>query len=189
LSSLYLSGFALIHTAMASQRFKRRMHHWLGSAFGYYRLVYNLLQIALLGGFALLFLPYDRPFYRLPSVLHLPAYFLIGLSVALVLWVLLFTFDFRDFAGLRLRSNAMPSSGSLKQNGPFRICRHPVYFGTFLSFSLIPNMSLLGFVFSIFLLLYGYFGSIPEERKLLAHFGRPYREYQKRTKRLIPFLL
>lgn len=189
LTSGYLLGFAGLHTLMADERFKDGLSKRMPKAFSYYRLFYNLLHGAILIGYAWLFFPHDRELYRMPEAWHLPAFAVIGANVFMVCWVLFVTFDFREFAGLRFSKTSVPNRGQLKQNGPFRYCRHPVYLGTFLAFLASPKMTVVGLVFTIFLLLYGYFGSIPEERKLLAHFGDDYRRYQKQTKRLIPFVL
>lgn len=189
LSSAYLLIFSLLHTVMASERWKQGLQRQLGRGFAFYRLFYNLFNLCLLAGFYLLFSPYDRVLYRLPSPWHPIAYAIIIASVALVLWVLFVTFDFRDFAGLRFQASPQANQQPLKQDGPFRLCRHPIYLGTFASFLATPHMTLLGAVFTAFVFLYGLFGSIPEERKLAARYGQAYRNYQAKTKRLIPFVL
>lgn len=189
LASSYLAIFAMLHTGMASDRLKDSLRLKLGKAYGFYRLFYNLFNLGVLAGFYLLFTPHDRLLYRLPEALHPFAFTLLFAGLGLVLWVLLITFNFRDFAGLRFDVEAQEQRYAFKDDGPFRICRHPIYLGTFISFLASPHMTLHGAVFTVFIFVYGLLGSIPEERKLSARYGEAYRHYQTRTKRLIPFLL
>ena len=75
--------------------------------------------------------------------------------------------------------------------GPYRLLRHPSYTGGLLIvFGLllcITNpLAFAGFVVA----LGGYSYRIRvEERVLMAELGEPYREYMRRTKRLIPFVV
>ena len=74
--------------------------------------------------------------------------------------------------------------------GPYRIVRHPGYFGFLL---ILPGMGLalgslaiLAFVVPIVAWLVVRIRT--EEAMLVTEFGEAYRSYQRRTKRLIPFL-
>jgi protein-S-isoprenylcysteine O-methyltransferase Ste14 len=77
------------------------------------------------------------------------------------------------------------------QKGPYRLVRHPSYTGALLTVLGIllcqANwLSLLCFV----LALPGFAYRIHvEERALLSALGQPYRDYMRRTKRLVPFLV
>lgn len=75
-------------------------------------------------------------------------------------------------------------------SGPYRVIRHPGYFGFLLA---LPGMGLaLGSVtilaFTVAILAWLVSRIREEEAMLVEQFGDEYREYQRRTKRLIPFL-
>jgi len=77
------------------------------------------------------------------------------------------------------------------EKGPYRYIRHPSYAGALLSLlgfgltlgnwaGLLAGLSCLGVAYSY---------RIPvEERALASALGEPYRQYSKRTWRLVPFL-
>jgi protein-S-isoprenylcysteine O-methyltransferase Ste14 len=78
------------------------------------------------------------------------------------------------------------------QNGPYKWIRHPTYsgaiismlglglaMGNWLSVLIVMLAAIVGYSYRIFV----------EERALIKSFGDPYREYMKRTKRIIPFVI
>lgn len=74
--------------------------------------------------------------------------------------------------------------------GPYRYVRHPLYLAVFLLFLgtwLVLDHSQL--IFSAFLLLlwFNFVVAPYEEKELVAIFGQQYREYAKRTPKIIPF--
>jgi protein-S-isoprenylcysteine O-methyltransferase Ste14 len=77
------------------------------------------------------------------------------------------------------------------QAGPYRFVRHPAYSGALMTvlgvlLSLTNWLSLLCFV----LALPGFAYRIRvEERALTDALGEPYRDYMRRTKRLVPFVV
>ncbi len=78
----------------------------------------------------------------------------------------------------------------LVTTGPYRIVRHPGYFGFVL---VLPGMafalgSLAILVFTVVLVAWIVSRIQDEEAMLVAEFGDAYRAYQRRTKRLIPFV-
>ena len=80
---------------------------------------------------------------------------------------------------------------TLITTGPYNIIRHPSYTGALLSFVGIAIFlnSLIGAVFCIFAMMLAYVVRISaEEKALVSLFGDVYRNYQHKTKRLIPFL-
>ena len=87
---------------------------------------------------------------------------------------------------------AVAPTQTVIETGPYRLIRHPSYTGilitlfgigltyaNWLSPLIIVGCSLLGFTYRIRV----------EERVLQEQLGQPYREYMRRTKRLIPFVL
>jgi protein-S-isoprenylcysteine O-methyltransferase Ste14 len=77
------------------------------------------------------------------------------------------------------------------ESGPYRFIRHPSYSGallTLLGFALAATNWLSMIIILVFTFIaYGYRIYV-EEKVLLEQFGDRYREYMKRTKRLIPFI-
>jgi len=189
LTSLYLLGFALLHSLLASHGVKSFFHRHSGRGFAFYRLFYNLFNLALLVLFFWHFSAFDRELYRWPEPMVPLARIIQACGAGLILWVLFIAFDFGEFSGLKPSRNLTPPPRAFRRTGPFRFCRHPMYFGTFILFLAFPNMSLLIAVFTVFILLYSLLGSIPEERKLTISFGPNYELYRRTTKRIIPFIL
>ena len=77
-------------------------------------------------------------------------------------------------------------------SGPYAIVRHPSYFGAFLcitSGALILN-SVIGYAIACTAMgIAYYYRIIAEEQKLLSYFGSSYRNYMKKTRMFIPFIL
>ena len=77
----------------------------------------------------------------------------------------------------------------LIQRGPYRIVRHPIYFGSLVSItgSALTTAELRGFC-GVFLVLYSLLKKIEEEETLLATHFEEYAEYGLHVKKLIPFV-
>lgn len=78
----------------------------------------------------------------------------------------------------------------LVTTGPYRYVRHPIYGGILLAMlgtAVATDIAWLGLfvVYAVFFV----FAARSEERTMLALFPQQYPEYQRRTKRLIPFVL
>ena len=66
--------------------------------------------------------------------------------------------------------------------------RHPLYLGWALAFWATPTMSVGHLLLAGSLTAYMILAAIIEERDLVAHFGRPYREYRQRVPMFVPSL-
>lgn len=112
-----------------------------------------------------------------PAVLAVDA-----LAVALFLWARA-TFGLRSF-----HAGGNPTEGGLVTNGPYRWLRHPIYAAVALfaaaGAAARPSAGSLFFV----LLLGGIAARIAAEERLVTERYPEYRDYAKRTKRLIPFV-
>jgi protein-S-isoprenylcysteine O-methyltransferase Ste14 len=77
------------------------------------------------------------------------------------------------------------------QSGPYRWIRHPSYTGGLLTvLGLLVCCANFASLAALMLAVAGYAYRIRvEERALAANLGSPYRDYMRRTKRLIPFLV
>jgi protein-S-isoprenylcysteine O-methyltransferase Ste14 len=80
----------------------------------------------------------------------------------------------------------------LLKTGLFKYIRHPAYFGIFLTFVGIsisfynPVTTSFGIIFPFIGLMYRIY---VEEKLLVKYFGDEYKQYQKETKKLIPFII
>ena len=77
------------------------------------------------------------------------------------------------------------------QSGPYRWIRHPSYTGGLLTvLGVLVCCANFASLAALMLAVAGYAYRIRvEERALAANLGSPYRDYMRRTKRLIPFLV
>ena len=78
----------------------------------------------------------------------------------------------------------------LVTTGPYRFVRHPIYTG--LTTAMIGSLLAEGFMWMIWLAFMGgyfFYSANKEERSMMLQFPDEYREYMRRTKMLIPFIL
>ncbi len=109
---------------------------------------------------------------------------LFGLGIAVNIWAMA---TLRSLYTVRLD---IQQGHRLVTSGPYRIVRHPGYFGFVLA---LPGMGLaLGslalLAFTVAILAWLVVRMREEEAMLVGQFGDEYRAYQRRTKRLIPFV-
>jgi protein-S-isoprenylcysteine O-methyltransferase Ste14 len=71
--------------------------------------------------------------------------------------------------------------------GPYRWVRHPLYFFSLLLIWSCPDLSLDRLLYNILWSTWIIIGSVLEERDLVADFGEPYRDYQRKVPMLIPW--
>lgn len=193
-------GFGVIHSLLASRRFKSAAQRLFGErrVAGWYRLLFNLFApLSLVPALALVVALPDRELYRLPPPLALAALILQALAV-LGMAYSLFQLDLPHFTGLRqwfgwlngrrVRSESDTSASRLVVDGLHRYVRHPLYTTSLIVLWLVSPMTANRLAFVVGATLYFYIGSIYEERKLVAEFGDAYRAYQRRVPRLIPRL-
>jgi protein-S-isoprenylcysteine O-methyltransferase Ste14 len=107
-----------------------------------------------------------------------------------IMWGMLALSAFDMFGSQSILSHihASPSCGMpLTVRGPYRWVRHPLYFFILVMIWCCPDITadrlLFNFLFSAWIV----FGSILEERDLVAHFGDAYAQYQRRVPMLIPW--
>lgn len=111
-------------------------------------------------------------------------------------WVLVlistFLTDHFDLFGLRqVTLNLLGRTYSpveFRENLFYRWIRHPMMLGILIAVWAIPVMTYSHLVFSLSMTLYIVIGIHFEERGLRASIGKPYQEYQARTKRVIPLI-
>jgi len=102
------------------------------------------------------------------------------------------TFLINHFDLLGLRQVWLPLVGrpytpvTFRTPLPYRLIRHPLYFGFLLAFWMTPNMTLAHLVFAIATTAYIVLAIQFEERDLLAEHGASYEEYRRNVPMLFP---
>jgi protein-S-isoprenylcysteine O-methyltransferase Ste14 len=160
----------------------------------FYRLIYNALSCFLVY-FFVAFAPtitvviYDAPFpFDLVFILF-QAVSLIG-----VIWTFRYV-DFREFIGIEQMTRAyyneedeshLDEIPSLTVKGPYRYCRHPLYFFCTLFFISRPELSLDLLITAVCCIGYFIIGAYYEEKRMIFYFGDQFREYQKNVPMFIP---
>ena len=71
--------------------------------------------------------------------------------------------------------------------GPYVWVRHPLYFFSLLLIWSCPDLSLDRLLYNVLWSTWIIVGSVLEERDLVADFGEPYRDYQRKVPMLIPW--
>jgi len=106
------------------------------------------------------------------------------LALAMMLWARV-TFGQRSF-----HLTATPTEGGLVTTGPYRLVRHPIYASVclFIFASALGHPSLRTAVFASLVIIGVVIRALTEE-KLVARQYPAYKDYAKRTKRLIPYVL
>ena len=77
------------------------------------------------------------------------------------------------------------------EDGPYRLIRHPGYAGTlamWIGVGLALGNAIVALVMAVMLLAAYLYRIQSEEQMLVERLGQPYRDYQARTRRLIPFI-
>lgn len=183
-----LALFAVQHSVMARRWFKAWWTQYVPHAIerSTYVLCASLALIVLfwqwrpLGGVVW---SIDNPAAR--AVLQM--LFAAGWTLVLVVTFLINHFD---LFGLRQVWFALIGKSSpamtFKTPGPYRLVRHPLYFGFLLAFWMTPTMTLAHLVFAIATTAYIVLAIQFEEQDLVAEHGPAYEHYRRRVPMLVP---
>lgn len=187
---LLITLFAIQHSGMARKAFK---HWWLRFVPApIERATYVLFSSAVLALMIWLWQPVSITVWRFESPLAvalLTSLYWLGWALVLVATFLishLELFGIKQALDTVLRLKAPDTS--FKTPLLYKLVRHPMYAGFLMAFWATPHMTVGRLVFAVTCTLYIVIGSRLEEKDLLELFGDPYRRYQQRIGRLIPFV-
>ena len=187
--------FGIIHSFLASSKFKRKIKKKFGSLIAFYRLFYNLFSFILL---ILLFIFIPKPalvIYKLPPTFDIIILFIQLIAIAGLIWSIKY-FSAGEFLGIaqiiRWAKNSyddeLDEKLTLRIEGPYKFSRHPVYFFAIIFLTAQSAMDLFYLTVLICFILYFYIGSYYEEKKLIGQFGNKYITYQKSVPRIVPHI-
>jgi methanethiol S-methyltransferase len=187
---LLMSVFAIQHSVMARQRFKRCWTTIVPPAIE--RSTYVLFASLAL---ALLFWQW-RPIPALVWQTADPQIATAALALSFVGWfmVLTSTFLINHFELFGLHQVASNLAGRSMPAPRFRtplyyqVVRHPIYLGFVIAFWATPTMTIGHMLFAAVTTVYIIVGIALEERDLTAVFGDEYRRYRQQVAMIVPFL-
>lgn len=189
INTVLLALFAIQHSGMARQAFKRRLKELLppSAERSTYVLISALILFLIFG----LWRPMPEVVWSIssePAFSILMALFWIGWAIVfLSTWMI----DHFDLFGLKQvignwhgQAETTPTFAT-----PFfyKAVRHPLYLGLLLAFWATPVMTLGHLLFAVLTTLYIFIGIWLEERDLVSLFGDKYREYQRRVPMVVPW--
>ena len=190
---LLFSTYGIIHSILASIRVKELFKKHFGDLIAFYRLLYNVIGIVLL----YIIWEFSPKPHLIIYDLSNPYDLLILIPQFLALSGIIWTFKyicFKEFLGLsqiqrfmeKRYDNELDEQLTLRIEGPYRFSRHPVYFFSIIFLLFRPAMDLFYLTFFFCIVIYFYFGSVYEEKKLFKYFGEEYIQYKKSVPRIFP---
>ena len=185
-----MSGFAIQHSGMARQGFKRLFARFGSPAIE--RSTYVLFASAIL---LLLFWQW-QPIPMVVWNIESPILASLAIAGGFAGWliVLYSTFLISHFELFGLTQVVTHFAGrvakplSFRTPGLYRLVRHPIYLGFIIAFWCAPVMTLGHLLFAGVTTAYIFVGIYLEERDLVSQFGNEYRHYRERVAMLLPRL-
>jgi protein-S-isoprenylcysteine O-methyltransferase Ste14 len=180
--ALLITIFAMHHSMFARAGVKQRLMRAMPEPL--LRPVYVWIASALLIAVCVLWQPVGGELYASPGWLAI-IHVVVQLGGIAVIAQSVRAIDPLELAGIR------PPSGQdgLQVGGPYRIVRHPLYFGWVLGSFGAAHMTGDRLTFALLTSLYLAIAIPWEERSLVATFGDAYRRYQQQVRwRMIPFI-
>lgn len=190
---IFWTLFFAIHSILTMQQAKKKIQNLLRWSANQYRLGYNFIAIAT-------FFPILAYQFQLPTnkVLSNSEIFIIigGMMMVIGTLLILYTFrgysvgEFLGFKQTKTHDDGTPIEEPLVTTGLNAFVRHPLYLGTLITvggFFLYKGTD-VSLVFLTAIVVYLVIGIGSEEKKLVKIYGESYLDYQRKVKRLIPFI-
>jgi|SRR5215469_320837 len=180
--------YCILHSVLASSKFKQAAEQWMGKQFKFYRLYYIIFAFA--GLAAIIIYPFTFASYKffvitntsIISGIMVTAAGLIIMSVCILKY-------FMQLSGLKGLIEKK-TNNELMITGIHQFVRHPLYTGTFVFiwglFIILPSISML--IIDVIVTVYTLIGLQFEEKKLEKEFGAAYKLYKQKVPMLIPDL-
>lgn len=181
-------GYFVLHSLLASLAFKQWFALRLPGALPWYRILFNCSAVIfILPPLILMWWLQSEPLWRWEGAWAWLAYFLMLLASLGFAWSLRY-YDGLEFLGLRQlarHQQQVADQERLHISPMHRFVRHPWYsLGLVLIWT--QEMDQARLVSAVCMTLYLLYGSLLEERKLIAFHGDRYRNYRKYVPGLIP---
>ena len=180
-----------LHSLLAASSLKKNIQQKVPQYFPFYRITYSSFFFITLVGILFYQWRMDSPRLFTSNILSygigIPAAFT-GLTI-MGFCIRKYFYNLSGVAVFYQKSQS--KNTTLELGGLHRYMRHPLYSGTLLFawalVMLFPFWSYL--IMAALMTLYVLVGIQLEEKKLLAEFGEPYRNYRARTAMLIPGII
>jgi protein-S-isoprenylcysteine O-methyltransferase Ste14 len=187
---LLLSAFAIQHSVMARQGFKRWWTRIVPHSVE--RSVYVLLASLILIAIFAHWRPMPAVVWSVDSPALAQAILglsFLGWAIVLISTLLINHFELfglrQVFANLVGREIPAPQ---FRTPALYKVVRHPLYLGFVIAFWAAPTMTVGHLLFAAVTTAYILVAIAFEERDLIAAFGDEYREYRERVAMIVPFL-
>jgi protein-S-isoprenylcysteine O-methyltransferase Ste14 len=184
-NALLFSAFALHHSVFARTALKRQVARVLPPA--YERTLYVWVASSLTVALCALWQPIAGSVYAVEGWWRVPFWTAQALGVALVARAAS-VISALELAGID-QAAGRRRGGELRLAGPFRLIRHPIYFGWLLMVFGTPSMTANRLYFAVLSTAYLILAIPWEERSLVEGHGDRYRAYQRQVRwRLLPWV-
>jgi protein-S-isoprenylcysteine O-methyltransferase Ste14 len=190
IDTLLLGLFAVQHSVMARQGFKRRWTRFVPASI-------ERSTYVLFASLSLLLLywqwrPITEPIWTVENELAvwgLNAFFWLGWAMLLVSTFLISHFELFGLSQVFMRFvRRDPPAATFKTPSLYRLVRHPIYLSFIIAFWSTPSMTIGHLLFSVATTVYILLAIQLEERDLVKLFGDQYRRYRVEVGMLIPMV-
>ncbi len=179
--------FFIQHSGMMRSSFRA----WLASIIPrhYHPSIYAIASGVALTTVVFFWMPTQVVVYQLEGLFRFLARSVSFFAIAGFWWGVRSLKDFDTFGLAPIKTHLSgrqlrPPNFSLR--GPYLWVRHPLYFFVLVLIWSAPDMSSDRFLFNVLWTLWVVFGTVLEEKDLVAEFGETYRDYQKNVPMLFP---